>query len=85
LVPNSGFPKEVALTTGERDSLKWAQEALEAVRKGEVAGLVLIGGGKFYLELSPGRTETEIRVQEPLLQEPAVEEPESEGDVGHEE
>jgi len=82
LVPNSGFPKEVALTTGERDSLKWAQEALEALRKGEVPGLVLIGGGKLYLELSRDRTETEIRLQEPLLQDPVGDQAESGGDGG---
>jgi hypothetical protein len=82
LVPVQGFPKEVALTNGERESFKWAQEVLEAVRKGEVPGLVLFGGGKFYLELSPGRTETEIRLQEPKLQEPAAEEPEPEGTGG---
>ncbi len=75
LMPVSGFPREVALTNGERESLKWAQEALEAIRKGEAPGLVLIGGGKLYLELDPGRTETEIRVLEPQLQEPVGDPP----------
>ena len=67
LVPRAGFPKEVALTNAERESIKWAEEALQAVRKGEVPGLILIGGGKFYLELSSDRTQTELRVEEPTL------------------
>jgi len=67
LMPREGFPREVSLSNAEREAIKWAQEALEAVRKGEVPGLILIGGGKFYLELSPELTQTEIRVQEPRL------------------
>jgi len=68
LVPYSVFPREVALSQAERDAIRWAQEALEAVRKGEVPGLVLIGGGKLYLELGPGREQVEVRVQEPVLE-----------------
>ena len=68
LVPYTVFPREVALTQAERDAIKWAQEALEAVRRGEVPGLVLVGGGKLYLELSPGRDQVEVRVQEPVLE-----------------
>jgi len=51
LMPMEGFPREVTLTSAEREALKWAEEALQAVRKGEVPGRVLMGGGKFYLEL----------------------------------
>ena len=69
LAPHNVFPREVSLTSGERDALKWAEEALQAVRKGEVPGKVLIGGGKFYLELSPGLAQTEIRAEEPKLAE----------------
>lgn len=68
LMPREGFPREVSLSNPEREAIKWVQEALDAVRKGEVPGLVLIGGGKFYLELSPGLTQTEVKVQEPKLQ-----------------
>jgi len=67
LSPNAGFPREVALSNAEREAIKWAEEALQAVRKGEVPGLVLIGGGKLYLELTPDRTEVEIRLEEPRL------------------
>jgi len=76
LAPLERFPREVSLTNGERESLKWAEEALQAVRKGEVAGRVLIGGGKFYLELLPGDAQTEIRVQEPQLAQPEATEEE---------
>jgi len=69
LVPKAEFPREVSLTNAEREALKWAEESLQAIRKGEVPGLILIGGGKFYLELDLGRTETEFRVQEPQLAE----------------
>jgi hypothetical protein len=68
LMPREGFPREVSLSNAEREAIKWAQEALDAVRKGEVPGLVLIGGGKFYLELSPGLDQIEVKVQEPKLQ-----------------
>jgi len=67
LTPLKGFPREVSLSNSEREAIKWAEEALESVRKGEVPGLILIGGGKFYLELDPGRTQTELRVEEPTL------------------
>lgn len=82
LMPRVGFPKEIALSTVERDAIKWAQEALEAVRKGEVPGIILIGGGKFYLELRPGLTTSEIRAQEPRLAEntAAVEPPKPEAE-----
>ena len=72
LVPHTVFPKEVSLTQAQRDSIKWAQEALEAIRKGEVPGLVLIGGGKFYLELSADRNQAEVRVSEPRLGAPEI-------------
>ena len=81
LAPLSVFPREVSLTNGERESLKWAEEALQAIRKGEVAGRVLMGGGKFYLELLPGDAQTEIRVQEPRLVKPAPEPPSAEAAV----
>ncbi|KKL54674.1 hypothetical protein LCGC14_2263090, partial [marine sediment metagenome] len=57
------------------------QEALDAVRKGEVSGIVLIGGGKVYLEIGPGVTQTEIRVQEPKLVEATPEQPSAEAAV----
>ena len=81
LSPKKGFPREVSLSSAEREAIKWAQEALEAVRKGEVTGLILIGGGKFYLELSPELTQTEIRVQEPKLVETTPEPPSAEAAV----
>lgn len=65
--PTGGFPREVSMSNTEREAIKWAQEALDAVRKGEVSGRVLIGGGKFYLELRPGGHQTEIIVREPQL------------------
>ena len=63
----------------EKEALKWAEEALQAVRKGEVPGKVLIGAGKFYLELSPGLAQTEIRAEEPKLADAAaaVDQPET--------
>lgn len=67
LMPREGFPREVSMSKAERESISWAMEALEAVRKGEVPGIVLIGGGKFYLELRPGLVGTQIQLQEPQL------------------
>ena len=81
IMPMEGFPREVSMSTAERESIKWAQEALEAVRKGEIPGLIFIGGGKFYLELSHGLTQTEIRVQEPKLAEATPELPSAEAAV----
>ncbi|KKM23199.1 hypothetical protein LCGC14_1617700, partial [marine sediment metagenome] len=52
--------------------------ALEAVRKGEVMGIVLIGGVKFYLELGPGVTQTQVLVREPKLAEAIPEQVEPE-------
>jgi len=81
IMPVAGFPREVSMSNAEREAIKWAQEALEAVRKGEVPGLILIGGGKFYLELGPMVTQTEIRVQEPKLVEATPEPPSAEAAV----
>jgi len=67
LMPQQGFPREVSMTTAERESIAWAMEALEAIKKGEVPGIVLIGGGKFYLELRPGLVATQIQLREPQL------------------
>lgn len=80
LTPWQVFPREVSLSNSEREAIKWAEEALEAVRKGEVSGIVLIGGGKLYLELRPGLTQTQVQVREPKLaaEPPAPEENEPE-------
>ncbi|KKK63196.1 hypothetical protein LCGC14_2996720, partial [marine sediment metagenome] len=69
VMPTGGFPREVSMSHAEREAIKWAQEALDAVRKGEVQGIVLIGGGKFYLELGTGVTQTQVLVREPKLAE----------------
>jgi len=78
LMPEKVFPREVSLTNTEREAIKWAEEALEAVRTGEVPGIVLIGGGKLYLELRPGLVASQVQVREPKLVEevaPASAEP----------
>ena len=72
VMPMGGFPREVSMSNAEREAIKWAQEALEAIRKGEVPGIVLIGGGKFYLELSSRVTQTQVLVREPKLAEEAT-------------
>ena len=69
IMPQEGFPREVSMSTAERESIAWAMEALEAVKKGEVPGIVLIGGGKFYLELRSGLLATQIQLREPQLAE----------------
>jgi len=81
LIPSQVFPREVGMTNTEREAIKWAEEALDAIRKGEVPGIVLIGGGKFYLELRPGLVTTQVEVREPKLAE-EVAEPES-GTISH--
>ena len=89
IMPTEGFPREVSMSNTEREAIKWAQEALDAVRKGEVPGIVLIGGGKFYLELSPGVTQTQVLMREPKLAEEATaapaEQPEPEAEEAQEE
>jgi len=89
IMPQEGFPREVSMSNAEREAIKWAQEALDAVRKGEVPGIILIGGGKFYLELGPMVTQTQVLVREPKLAEEATaapaEQPESEGEEAQEE
>lgn len=85
LMPYGVFPNEVSITGAQREAIKWAEEALEAVRKGDVPGLVLIGGGKFYLELSAARALTDIRVEEPKLANapaPVVETPNTSQEAG---
>jgi hypothetical protein len=79
LAPNTNFPKEITLTNSQRDAIQLMQESLEAIRKGEAPGLVLIGNGKFYLELVPGLTQTEVLVREPKLADAAaaVDQPET--------
>jgi len=71
VMPQEGFPPEANLSKAEKESIAWAMEALEAVKKGEVPGIVLIGGGKFYLELRPGLVVTQIQLQTPQLAEAA--------------
>ena len=86
LSPSQVFPREVSMSNTERQAIKWAEEALEAVRKGEVPGIVLIGGGKFYLELRPGLVGTQVQVREPKLVEEvalASDEPEVPEEEGH--
>lgn len=63
------FPKEVSFSTNERELLNWAEETIQAVRKGEVPAKVVVGGGRLYLELSESRSETEILVETPELKQ----------------
>jgi hypothetical protein len=44
-------------------------ETLKAVRSGDVPGKLMIGRGKFYLEIGSHIIVTQILVQEPKLQE----------------
>jgi len=85
IMPQQGFPREVSMSNAEREAIKWAQEALDAVRKGEVLGIVLIGGGKFYLELGPGVTQTQVLVREPKLAEEVTAAPAEQPEPGAEE
>lgn len=74
LMPNQVFPKEVVITKPMRDALDLLEEAVKSVRTGDVAGKLLIGGGKFYLEIGTHVKTTEINLKEPVLA--AVPEPE---------
>lgn len=65
LMPHAIFPSEVNLSERDREALKWAEDALQAVRKGEVEAKVVMGGGRFYLEL--GVKETQIFLETPEL------------------
>jgi len=69
LTPVNGFPREVTLTKQEREAFALMEEALKAIRTGDVPGKLMIGGGKFYLELGTHITTTQVIVQEPKLQE----------------
>jgi hypothetical protein len=67
LQPRIGFPREVSLTKHERDALALLDETLKAVRTGEVPGLLLMGNGKFYLEIGERVKVSQILVKEPIL------------------
>lgn len=69
LQPRAGFPREVTITPKDREALNLMEEALKSVKTGEVPGKLMIGNGKFYLEIGPHLTVTQILVQEPKLQE----------------
>lgn len=63
------FPREVNLNLGERELVKWGIEALGSVLTGDVQGKVLVGGGKFYLEIGVHITKSEVTMEAPMLQE----------------
>ncbi len=69
LQPRAGFPREVNITPQERDALALMEDTLKAVRGGEVPGRLLLGNGRFYLEIGSHITVTQVLVQEPKLQE----------------
>jgi DNA polymerase III sliding clamp (beta) subunit (PCNA family) len=69
LMPKEGFPREQSLGQNEREALQLMEDSIKAVKAGEVVGRVLIGTGKFYLELLPDGVATEVLVQEPTLVE----------------
>lgn len=81
LQPINGFPREVTISPKDREALSLMEETLKAVRSGEVPGKLLIGSGKFYLEIGPHLTVTQVIVQEPKLQE-VKEEPEDDEPTG---
>ncbi len=71
LQPRQGFPREVNMTPQERDALSLMDEAVKSVRSGDVPGKLMVGNGKFYLEIGPHITVTQVLVQEPKLHEGA--------------
>lgn len=75
LMPTAGFPREVNLTGDEKAMVRWAEDALAALRKGEIPGKVMVGGGRFYLELSEERTETEVILETPHVVQQVVLQP----------
>lgn len=74
LQPVIGFPREVTMTKQEREALTLMDDALKSVRSGEVLGKLMMGNGKFYLEIGTHIIVTQILVQEPKLQEETKEE-----------
>ncbi len=68
LQPAMGFPREVNMTPQEREALALMDEAVKSVRSGDVPGKLMIGNGKFYLEIGAHLTATQVVVQEPHLQ-----------------
>jgi len=78
LQPVNGFPREVTVTPKDREVLNLMEEALKSVKTGEVPGKLMIGNGKFYLEIGPHLTVTQILVQEPKIQEVKEEQPDDE-------
>ncbi len=73
LVPLKGWVREVVMTEEERKALKLLREVLDSIISGEVTGRLMLGGGKFYLEIGKHITMTEVIIQEPKLQEVAKE------------
>ena len=78
LQPREGFPREVTMTQKEREALALMDETLKAVRAGDVPGKLMIGNGKFYLEIGPQLTATQVQVREPKLVEEATAEQDAE-------
>jgi hypothetical protein len=72
LQPVIGFPREVNMTPQEREALALLDEVVKSVRSGDVPGKLMVGNGKFYLEIGAHITVTQIITQEPVLKEPVV-------------
>lgn len=72
LMPKEGFPREVSLGANEREALELMEESVKAVRTGEVVGRVLMGDGKFYLELTPGLVVSQVLTKTPVLAEGCI-------------
>jgi hypothetical protein len=72
IMPNAVFPKEVEITKDMRDALDLLEDAVKAVKRGDVAGYLLIGGGKFYLEIGTHVKTTQVNLKEPVLDPGAI-------------
>jgi hypothetical protein len=84
LQPREGFPHEVSISKNEREAFNLMEEAVKSVRSGEVPGMLLMGNGKFYLEIGTHITATQLILQEPKLQETETEAPAEEPEATEE-
>lgn len=67
LMPTQRFPGEFCLTPLQRQSLEWAEDLLQSIKKGEVQAQVQLGGGKLVVrwEPPPEQTTVEVPVESP--------------------
>lgn len=69
VMPIAVFPRENMLTDLQRQTLGVVEEIIHKVKSGEAPALVMTKGSRIYIDISETITQTEIRIEEPILAE----------------